>query len=484
MADTVTYAIEAPNGQTYKIEGPAGATQEQVQAEVLKQHPDATKPPSKEQMRGNIISSDVPTVVGERPNPPPIEQKRGMKDYLKALYEVPATVGSAALAQPIGQAYGVIKSIPEAIQTGQAPAPIGQRIAEETTQKLQYSPESPVTQDVMQSVGGALETAKIPPYIGKVGIGEIPSMSAALRGAKPFVQEAVRPAVEAVQPMAQALRRKPSIIDLAPTGEALAEKSSNLFKSAKESGVELNAQDFSQNMARIGKDLRNEGYDPRLYPKLAVAIDEMTQAGIPKDFNELSTLRKFIQNAQKSADPDERRLATSLKSDFDSYVANIPESSVVGGNKQGLADWKDARDTYAKLSKAEVFNEMLEKAKLDKTKFTQSGEENSLAMQLRKLAENPKRMRLFTEAEQDAIKEAAKGGTTQNILRFFGKFTPTGAVSGIAGGLLIGHNPAVGIPLEAAAIASRYAATKIRKNDVSKLAALMRAGTPIVKEKE
>ena len=75
-------------------------------------------------------------------------------------------------------------------------------------------------------------------------------------------------------------------------------------------------------------------------------------------------------------------------------------------------------------------------------------------------------------------------GAIQNILRFFGKFTPTGAVSGIAGGLLIGHNPAVGIPLEAAAIASRYAATKIRKNDVSKLAALMRAGTPIVKEKE
>ena len=36
-----TYSIKAPNGKTYSLDGPAGASQEDVQAEVLRQHPDA-----------------------------------------------------------------------------------------------------------------------------------------------------------------------------------------------------------------------------------------------------------------------------------------------------------------------------------------------------------------------------------------------------------------------------------------------------------
>lgn len=39
------YRIKAPNGQTYQIEGPEGATQDEVIAEVLRQHPDAGQAP-------------------------------------------------------------------------------------------------------------------------------------------------------------------------------------------------------------------------------------------------------------------------------------------------------------------------------------------------------------------------------------------------------------------------------------------------------
>jgi hypothetical protein len=85
-------------------------------------------------------------------------------------------------------------------------------------------------------------------------------------------------------------------------------------------------------------------------------------------------------------------------------------------------------------------------------------------------------MRLFTQAEQDAIVEAGKGGSVQNIMRFMSRFTPTGPVSGIfAGGALLAH-PALAIPFEAASILSKAGATKIRKDDVKQLAAMMRAG--------
>jgi hypothetical protein len=261
-----------------------------------------------------------------------------------------------------------------------------------------------------------------------------------------------------------------------PSQDYLKTKSSELFKEARDSGVQLDPKVFGSTMSTIAKDLRAEGYDPRLYPKIDVALSELKNMTATKDFNELNTLRKFIMGAQKSVDPEERRLATMLKADFDNYIANVPDSAITGGSKEGLAAWKEARDTYTKLSKADVFNEMIEKAKTQKNVLTQSGEENALFKELRKLAENPKRMRLFSASEQEAIKKAAEGGNMQNAMRFLGRFTPTGPVSGIFSGGAMLASPAVAIPFQAASLAARAGATKIRKDDVSKLAAMMRAG--------
>lgn len=138
------------------------------------------------------------------------------------------------------------------------------------------------------------------------------------------------------------------------------------------------------------------------------------------------------------------------------------------------------------MSKAEVFEDMLKRAELDKTKFTQSGEENSLTMQLRNLAKNPKQMRLFTADEQKAIEEAAKGGNFQNALRFVGKFAPTSVIStSLGGGTGAAIGSMVGGPFGAAvggaavpAIGSiaREGATAMRKNQLETLAELMRSG--------
>lgn len=51
-----TYAIRAPDGQTYHIDGPAGASDEQVRAEVMRQHPTSASP-SWSDLPGNIIPS-------------------------------------------------------------------------------------------------------------------------------------------------------------------------------------------------------------------------------------------------------------------------------------------------------------------------------------------------------------------------------------------------------------------------------------------
>ena len=106
---------------------------------------------------GNIITSDVPTVAGQVPNPPVIEPKRTMMDYVKSLYEVPATMVTGAAAPFLGVGKGIVQNIQQGTN---------QRVDRpELAQQFQYQPTSPVSQDVLQSIGSAFEASKLPPVM-------------------------------------------------------------------------------------------------------------------------------------------------------------------------------------------------------------------------------------------------------------------------------------------------------------------------------
>jgi hypothetical protein len=434
------------------------------------------------------LQPDVPLVASQMPKQIPIEEpKTSMMDKLKALYEVPATIGSGIVSQPVSMAYGVGRSAIDVAMQGKAPS--GESRDEyyrQARQATQFQPTSPASVNALESIGGALEASKLPPYVGNIGI--IPSMSNALRN--PTIGQSVREAgtvakavgenvkpvaLNAAETMATALRKKPTIVETAPTSASLAEESTKYFNKAKESGVELNPEYFGNMMKSVGTDLRELGYDARTMPKVAVALEQMQNKEIPKDFQELSVLRKFIRNAQRSKESDEKMVATRLKAEFDDYIANMPDSSVIGGNKEGLADWKKARDTYTKLSKSEVFEDMLDKAEIRDSKLST---EQYLHNKLLQLSEDDKRMRLFTPDEQEAIRKAAQGTNLQNALAKAGKYsiknisaTTLGSILGLG---LAGPVGAVIAPTIGGI--AKYKATKIRKGDVEKLAAMVRAG--------
>jgi hypothetical protein len=262
----------------------------------------------------------------------------------------------------------------------------------------------------------------------------------------------------------------------APSHEDLVLESKNLFDKARASGVQFDPDKFTGSMTQIGKNLRGEGYTAEAYPGIASVLKEMTTTANPKDFTELQAIRKMIQNQQGSNDPQTRRLASILKDDFDNYVLKAPQDHFTTGTQQGTQDWADARNSYSRLKKSEIFDDMMSRAELDQSKYTQSGAENSLAAQLRQLAKNDKKMRTFTPEEQDAIREAAKGGTVQNMLKFYGRFAPHGPVSAIFSGGATAYEPLIGVPFALGAEGSRRAATAIRSADVQNLGAQMRLG--------
>ena len=61
-----TYEIAAPDGKTYRIDGPAGATQEQVKAEVIRQNPQLAAPTrAVARAPETVVTADRETTLGE-----------------------------------------------------------------------------------------------------------------------------------------------------------------------------------------------------------------------------------------------------------------------------------------------------------------------------------------------------------------------------------------------------------------------------------
>jgi len=377
--------------------------------------------------------------------------------------QMPSQVASQAmtqmgLAEPQSRGERMIEAGAGGISSTLAQLPALVRLGQQAV--------SPVTREVSKrlaeapkaQVAASAPSAAAAQYVTEATGSPLAGMIAGVTTAAPFGATATRKATGA------------------PTAEQLAQESTNLFNKASESGVLFQSDAFINRMDKIGKDLRSEGYTPKAYPKIASALEELTNPATPKDFTELQSLRKIIKGAQASTDPQERRLASILVDEFDNTILNAPDSAIIGGSKDSIQMWKDARTSYGRLKKSEIFEDMLNNAQLDQSKFTASGAENSMAQQLRQLAKNDKKMRLFTKQEQDAIEKAAKGGTTQNLLKFYGRFAPTGVVSGIFSGGAIAYEPTLGAPLAAGAAASRMGAEAMRRTAIENLAAQMRLG--------
>jgi hypothetical protein len=264
--------------------------------------------------------------------------------------------------------------------------------------------------------------------------------------------------------------------------DAMGKIAQDRYNALDQMGFKFKSPEFVADMKDVASNLRAEGYTATGFPKIAGAIAELTSSTQPKDWAELQALRKIIRSAQKSTDPDEKRLGSILLDRFDNYLMKVDQTKVESGDTKVMSKtWAEARDAYSKMKKSEIFTDMLEEAQLDATKYTQSGAENSMAAQLRQLAKNDKRMAMFTPDERDAIKKAAKGDVPQNLLRFFGKFAPTGAITGGTTAGAIYFDPVTGVAIGATTMASRAGATQYRMGTIEDLANQMRTGSkPVV----
>ena len=260
------YIVTAPDGKEITLEGPAGASQADIITQAQKLYKPQIAPKS-----GGIINTDIPTVVGEKPNAinPQVQTKPvTMADRLKTLYEVPTALVAPMLTEPLAHAYGVAKSIPEAISTGQSPTELGQRYTAEASKAMQYQPTSSESQAVLGTIGQGIEAAKIPPYMP--GIGKIPSAMESANIAKPLMQETIQTSKPAVNTMAQVLRKE--MPTMSGVGAAEVPEAINRAKMAQELRVPV---ELSKGQAL--RDLGQQKFEietPKNFPELGKPLVE------------------------------------------------------------------------------------------------------------------------------------------------------------------------------------------------------------------
>jgi len=254
-----------------------------------------------------------------------------------------------------------------------------------------------------------------------------------------------------------------------PTIQVLKEQAGKQYKFAEDAGAVFKQNSFKTFADSLEPQLRKEGFNVKLHPKVSAALDEIKDASTTDLTLENAEILRRIGNAAKSSiEPDERRVGGILIDKLDEFIEGAQPNQLKSGSKDAVDALTSARDLWKRSRKGEILQDIFDTAELRaEANFTQSGMEQALRSRLVNLATNAKKMRTFTKQEQAAIKDTAKGGSIQNILRWAGKYAPTSPIPATAGavlGSMTGGPLGAGIgalAVPAIGATARYGATKI-----------------------
>lgn len=266
---------------------------------------------------------------------------------------------------------------------------------------------------------------------------------------------------------------RPGRVEMSPSRQELAKRAENLYQRAESVGLRVTpdySQQISNRLAQVAKD---EGFDVGLHPKVSAVLTRLeTEGQTAKSLKEVENLRRIVRAPQGDfTNPDQQRIAAKMLDAYDEMIENIGAQNVASSrNKTAVATLQEARKVYAQNKKLSIIEDIMENANIRSGQFSQSGMDNAIRVQFAGLATNKKRMAAFSPDEQAQIKNIAKGGgTTEQMLRFLGKFAVRGPVTGIFAGGGAMAEPVLGGAAVLAAEGGKRGAEAMRLQNVRNL---------------
>ena len=290
----------------------------------------------------------------------------------------------------------------------------------------------------------------------------------------------------------------------APTLDELQAQKDATYKAADQAGVVISPQSFQNFAADLGSNLTRDNVvqadiHPHTLSALGVIQDEAA-SGVPISLSRADAIRQAVNGAiEKAAGANGSKtdlgLAMKVKGGLDNYLDSIGPSDVMSGDPQtAVPILKQARNIAQRQFKGEQIQKMMDlAANSASTNYSASGYEQALRAQFKNLnaqfIKNPSLANTYSDAEREAIQRVAQGGPIGNALRYLGKFSAHGPISGAAGmgmGAMLGHSVGGGEGGMVGAIAvpmvgelGRMGATALTQRNAAMAAELMRRGAPL-----
>ena len=473
------FQITAPDGNTYEITAPEGATEAQV-LEYAKQNyaqssVEAQAPSTVDQLKrqaGLTARTAIETVSA------PVN---AVADFLAGAYNLGA------------QALGSESRVPTMTQVQQRGlTQMGLPTPETTTEKVAQG-------GVAGLMGAAVPAAVAPKTVFGADLARaLPASAAAGAVAQPAAEAAKEITgsdiaatiagigVGAVAAGGAGRLAGAMTAEKAPviTMEQVKQRAQRSYTAMEDAGVSVKPQSALSMVDDIRNSLEKANYLPQDpgQAKIKVVLDKFEdiigQKRVP--FTKLEQMRSLANDVKGSTDPNVRRLGGVMVSKIDDYISNLNGKDIIAGKgnlDEAVKNVMDARKDWRNLSRANVLEDILDVAAV-KADNPKASEAELIRKGFINLAANKDKMRLFTEAEQNAIRSVSKGGSMDSLLSFISGFNPFRSELGRgAVALTATQSPALAVTLGAGGLGADAVQRALRTRQANQAISGLLTGT-------
>lgn len=410
--------------------------------------------------------------------------------------EAAGTIVSSAVTEPVAGLAGLAAGIGAGVVPGGRDfAEAGAETVEAAREALTFQPRTEAGQESLKAVGGVLAPVGEAFESVESGLGNAvfestgsPAAAAVATAVPTAILEAVGLGVggrvakgsKRIKPTKRVVDR--AIKQSSPDASTLKDASRAIYQDLDQSGIRLKGNSYNRLFRKIEGEAKKQGLDARVTPKAAGALDVMKDTlGKNPTLTEVDTLRKVAQNVAGNIDRTEAALGNLMIRQIDDFLDTVSPQSLTKGSVSASevgAKYRTARNLWGRARKSELLQEAIEKAK-DRA----SGFENGIRVELGKIANNSKKAKFFSRAEQAAMRDIVRGSSAQNFAKLVGRFgfsegratNVLAALGGVgAGGIAGGGFGAFAVP--AVGTASRKVAQSLTKNRAAFLDSMVKAG--------
>jgi hypothetical protein len=216
------------------------------------------------------------------------------------------------------------------------------------------------------------------------------------------------------------------------------------YQRINDTGVTIKPESASRMVQNIQQGLKDAGLVKNTASgnELMARIDGVKEIlkNNTLDFNTLEKARGVMNDLRLSKDADIRRLGGTAVAEIDNFIGSLSGKDLIAGSQKELGkavkEIVSARKDWRNSSRASVLEEALDIAEV-KALDPKASESELIRRGFINIASSPSKMKLFSKQEQNIIKSVANGGSLDSLLSLASRFNPMRSQL-VAGGTAFG----------------------------------------------